>query len=122
LRKGDRILVDINDKSSIANTVASMLGLINEDDSWKPVWGYVSETEEISADRRRVLVQIAKNVFVESGSMNEIRIKCKRKYPGGSRSEYIIHSPSSVPGYIVVAGLVLFFTILLKILMVMFNH
>jgi hypothetical protein len=120
LRKGDRISIDIVDNSSMAGTIVSMLGLV-ENGSLKSTWGYVSETEEAGTDRRRILVQIAKNVFVETVSMNDIRIKCKRKYPAGCRSEFVLHSPSSVPGYVVVAGLALFFTILLKVFMVMFN-
>lgn len=121
LRNGDRIAVDITDKSTMAGTIASMLGLV-DDSSWKPAWGYISEIEEIGTDRCRILVQIAKNVFVDTSSMKGIRIKCKRKYPGGSRTEFILHSPSTIPSYVVVAGLALFFTILLKIFMVMFNH
>lgn len=121
LKKGDRISVDIVDKSSMAGAIVSMLDLV-EGGSWKPAWGYVTEVEGVGTDRCRILVQIAKNVFVETASMSDIRIKCNRKYPGGNRSEFVLHSPSSVPGYVVVVGLALFFTILLKVIMVVFNR
>jgi hypothetical protein len=120
LRLKDKIAVDIIDRSRLAENVGRLLGLKSQG-HWLHAWGVVTDIEELTDSRRRITAEIARNVFVQSVSMNNIKAKCNRKYPGGKRHEYILESSSSIPGYFMVAGMVLFFSLLVKIFMVMAN-
>ncbi len=120
LRLKDKIAVDIIDRSHLAENVGRLLGLKSQG-HWLHAWGVIANVEEMSDNRKRITVEIARNVFVQSVSMNNIKVKCNRKYPGGKRQEYILESSSSIPGYFMVAGMVLFFSLLVKIFMVMAN-
>ncbi|MCD6218386.1 hypothetical protein J7L05_11100 [bacterium] len=121
LRLKDKIAVDIIDRSRLAENVGKLLGLKSQG-QWLHAWGVIVDVEELSDNRRRITVEIARNVFVQSVSMNNIKAKCNRKYPGGKRHEYILESSSSIPGYLMVAGMLLFFSLLVKIFMVMANR
>jgi hypothetical protein len=121
LRKGDKIAVDITERSDIAENLARMLG-INTEGYWLHTWGVVTDIRNLEDGRRRVIVEIARNIFVDCIFISEMLIKCRKRYPGGSRSEFIMESPSTVPGYLMVAGMALFFGLLMKIFMIIMNR
>ncbi len=121
LKLNDKIAVDITERSRLAENVGRLLGLRSQG-HWLHAWGLITEINELSDNRRRIVVEIAKSVYIETVSMGNVKVKSTRKYPGGSRHEYILETPSILPGYFMVAGMVLFFSLLVKIFMVMANR
>lgn len=121
LKLKDKIAVDVTERTRLAENVGRLLGLRSQG-HWLHAWGLIAEIDELTDGRRRIVVEIAKNVFVDTITMGNIKIKSTRKYPGGNRHEYILETPSIIPSYFMVAGMVLFFSLLVKIFMVMANR
>ena len=121
LVKGDSIAVDIIERSQVAENLGSMLGLKSQG-YWLHTWGIIRQISNVDENQRRIQVEIARNIYVDMMTINEVRIKCKRKYPRGDRSEYVLESPSTVPGYLMVAGIALFFGLLMKIFAIIINR
>ncbi|MFH1514717.1 MAG: hypothetical protein ABIG42_04575, partial [bacterium] len=118
LKMNDKIAVDVVENSRVAENIGKLLGLKSQG-QWLHAWGIVVEINELTDGRRRMLVRIAKSIFVETITMNNVKVKSTRKYPGGDRQQFILESPTAIPGYIMVAGLALFLTLLVKIFIVM---
>ena len=117
LKIDDKIAVDVVENSRVAENIGKLLGLKSQG-QWLHAWGLIVEIDELTDGRRRMLTRIAKNIYVESIAMNNVKVKSTRKYPGGDRKEYILESPTTVPGYLMVAGMALFLTLLFKIFIV----
>ena len=121
LKIGDRVAVDVTERSQASEHLAKLLGL-KKSGIWMHAWGTVRRIGRLDSERIRVYVEIARNIFVEIIVVNKDRIKTDKSHFGGKRHELVLEPQPAITGYLVMAGITVFFTIVVKILMVMVNR
>ena len=120
LQIGDKIAVDIIERSPVADHLGKLLGL-RKGHYWLHTWGFIKRIKILDNGRKQLFAEIARRIFIETVVEDEERIKCERRYHNVKHNEYVLESPSAVPGYLMVAGIALLFTIIVKILLVIAN-
>jgi len=121
LQIGDRIAVDIIERSPVADHLGKLLGL-RKGHYWLHTWGFIKKFKTAESGKRQMIIEIARRIYIEALAIDEERVKCERKYHDAKHSEQVLESPSAVPGYLMIAGIALIFTFIIKILLVITNR